>query len=66
MNACCYCVRFSFFPYQDWLGEMSLKWPILVEWDVKPQLNQSTVTVMAYVVFECLKCLLALLMMLRC
>ena len=44
---------------------MSLKWPILVEWDVKPQLNQSTVTVMAYVVFECLKCLLALLMMLQ-
>jgi len=42
----CFChVRFSFFHTgmkpRDWLGEMSLKWPLLCRVDVKPQLTHT-------------------------
>jgi len=43
VNACFCCVGFIFFHTKprDWLGKRLRNDPFCVEWDVKPQLNQS-------------------------
>jgi len=59
VNACFCCVRLFFHTRpRDWLGERLQNDLFCVEWDVKPQLNQSTTvscegdTMMCYVVFR--------------